>query len=106
MTHGRELSPQDEIDLFGHYGVPYGAQSTSAAAGTGTSAGRVEPAVTGAAAVGAGSRTAGNETGARTGRDGSGPTADDAMTRSEEQLRVRTESQAVTDRQRGLRRHR
>jgi hypothetical protein len=24
-----ELSPQDEIDLFSHYGVPYGAQSTT-----------------------------------------------------------------------------
>jgi stress response protein YsnF len=34
-------------------------------------------------------------TGTRPGQDVSGPTAEDAMTRSEEQLRVRTESQAV-----------
>jgi uncharacterized protein (TIGR02271 family) len=92
---GLELSPQDEIDLFSHYGVPYGAQSSSATTGTETSGGRVEPAVTGAAVVGGGTRTAAEETGPRTGRDMSGRTAGDAMTRSEEQLRVRTESQAV-----------
>jgi stress response protein YsnF len=51
---GRALSPQDEIDLFRHYGVPYDDRTDTAA-----------------------------------------PTPDDAMTRSEEQLRVRTESEAV-----------
>jgi stress response protein YsnF len=91
---GLELTPQDEMDLFSHYGVPYGARSTSAAAGTGTAPGRAEAAATGTATVGR-SRIAADETGARTSQDLSGPTAGDAMTRSEEQLRVRTESQAV-----------
>jgi stress response protein YsnF len=51
---GRALSPQDEIDLFRHYGVAYDDRTAPEASTTG-----------------------------------------DAMTRSEEQLRVRTESQAV-----------
>jgi uncharacterized protein (TIGR02271 family) len=92
---GLELTPQDEMDLFSHYGVPYGAQRTSAAAGTGTAAGRAEPAATATATVGGRSPIAADETGARTSQDLSGPTTGDAMTRSEEQLRVRTESQAV-----------
>jgi stress response protein YsnF len=71
---GLELTPQDEMDLFAHYGLPYGVEQNPAAR-TGTAVGRAEP--------------------ARAGRDVSGPTAEDAMTRSEEQLRVRTESQAV-----------
>jgi uncharacterized protein (TIGR02271 family) len=62
---GRELTPQDERDLFAHYGLPYGARDT-AAPGTGPSAERAGPADTGA-----------------------------AVTRSEERLRVRTESHAV-----------
>jgi stress response protein YsnF len=76
----RELTPQDEIDLFAHYGMPYGGRSTGAATGTGTPAERVEPA---------------DEPGARTDPDAARPTGDHAMTRSEEQLRVRTESQPV-----------
>jgi stress response protein YsnF len=92
---GLELTPQDERDLFSHYGVPYDARSSSAAAGTATAAGRAEAAVTAAAAVSGGTRTAADETDARTSQDMSGPTAGDAMTRSEEQLRVRTQSQAV-----------
>jgi stress response protein YsnF len=93
---GLELTPQDEMDLFGHYGVPYGDRSTSAAAGSGTTAGRAGPAFTGAAAVGGGgTRAAADETGARTSQGTSQTTAGDAMTRSEEQLRVRTESEAV-----------
>ena len=92
---GLELTPQDEIDLFSHYGMAYDAQRTPANAGTATAAGRAGPAVTGAAAVAGGTRTAADKTGARTSQDMSGPTADDAMTRSEEQLRVRTETEAV-----------
>ncbi len=76
----RELTPQDEIDLFAHYGMPYGGRSTGAATGTGTPAERVEPA---------------DEPGALTDPDAARPTGDHAMTRSEEQLRVRTESQPV-----------
>jgi stress response protein YsnF len=56
---GRALSPQDEIDLFRHYGVEYDDQTEAA------------PAVD------------------------AGSGADDAMTRSEEHLRVRTEAEPV-----------
>jgi stress response protein YsnF len=90
---GLELTPRDEMDLFAHYGLPYGARQTPAAH-TGTAAGRAEPAVTGGPGRGGVARTA-DMTGTRPGQDVSGPTADEAMTRSEEQLRVRTESQAV-----------
>jgi stress response protein YsnF len=56
---GRALSPQDEIDLFRHYGVEYDDQSESVSATDADSA------------------------------------RDDAMTRSEEHLRVRTETEPV-----------
>src|SRR3712207_5577756 len=56
---GRELTPQDEIDLYRHYGVHYEDQSATAAQ-----------------------------------RSGPGSGTDDAMTRSEEHLRVRTEQEA------------
>jgi uncharacterized protein (TIGR02271 family) len=56
---GRALSPQDEIDLFRHYGVEYDDQTASAPA------------------------------------TDAGPASDDAVTRSEEHLRVRTESEPV-----------
>src|SRR4051794_26212545 len=82
-----ELTRQDEVDLFHHYGLPYGARTSST--------GRAQPVGTGPATVGGGTPTAADETDVRTSRDMSGPTADDAMTRSEEQLRVRTESEAV-----------
>jgi uncharacterized protein (TIGR02271 family) len=94
---GLELTPQDEMDLFSHYGVPYGAPSTSASTRSGTAAGRVEPAATRAATVGTGTRTPtdGTDTDAPPSRDVSGPTSDGAITRSEEQLQVRTETEAV-----------
>jgi uncharacterized protein (TIGR02271 family) len=82
-----ELTRQDEVDLFHHYGLPYGARTSST--------GRAQPVGTGPATVGGGTPTAADETDVRTSRDMSGPTADDAMTRSEEQLGVRTESEAV-----------
>ena len=91
---GLELTPRDEMDLFGHYGLPYGAQHTPAPPGTGTAAKRAEPAVTADPGVGGVTRTA-DMTGTRPGQNVSGPTADGAMTRSEEQLRVRAESEAV-----------
>ena len=64
-----ELSEHDEVALFEHYGVPYTEQGT----------------VTATADAGPGAR-------ADTGHDVSGPTTDDAMTRSEEELRVGTAS--------------
>jgi uncharacterized protein (TIGR02271 family) len=63
----RHLSAQEEEQLYRHYGLDYRGRADGDAGG-GTTA---------------------------VGRDVSGPTTDDAMTRSEEQLRVGTEAQAV-----------
>jgi stress response protein YsnF len=92
---GLELGPQDERDLFDHYGVPHGARHTSGASGTPTPAGRAGPAVPGAAEAAGDDRAAAGGTGVPVGTDVPGPTAGAAMTRSEERLRVRTESQPV-----------
>lgn len=62
---GVELSPQDEAAFFDYYGIPYGGETVTAETGAG---------------------------GAAQGRDISGPTTDEAMTRSEEELRVGTTS--------------
>jgi uncharacterized protein (TIGR02271 family) len=64
-----ELSEHDEVALFEHYGVPYTEHGTVTATGD------------------AGPGAPGD-----TGRDVSGPSTDDAMTRSEEELRVGTAS--------------
>jgi uncharacterized protein (TIGR02271 family) len=69
-----QLSEEDERRLFEHYGVPY------------TDAGSV---------TAEGAPSSGARNGA-TGYDKSGPTTDDAMTRSEEELRV-----GKTERERG-----
>src|SRR3954447_18906037 len=63
----QELSEQQEAELFRHYGIDYTEQGSVTATGS-----------------------------ANDGRDTSGPTTDDAMTRSEEELRVGT-----ADRERG-----
>ncbi len=67
-----QLSEAEERTLYEHYGVPY----TTA----GTTSGREAPSIAGRDAAG----------GVPVGRDVSGPTTDDAMTRSEEELRVGT----------------
>lgn len=66
-----ELSEAEERELFEHYGVPYTSEGSTTAAGAPN-----------------GSRS--GERGSSAGRDTSGPTTDDAMTRSEEELRVGT----------------
>ncbi len=63
-----QLSQEEEARLYRHYGLQYGEQRSAS--------GLPED------ATGRGART--------TGRDTSGPTTDDAMTRSEEELRVGT----------------
>ena len=65
------LSPQEEQQLYRYYGVDYR---------TGQAAGR---------------DTAYDDAPATVGRDTSGPTTDNAMTRSEEQLRVGTQTQVA-----------
>jgi uncharacterized protein (TIGR02271 family) len=69
------LSPQDEQQLYRYYGVDYG---------TGQAAGQV-----------AGRNTADDDAPGTVGHDTSGPTTDTAMTRSEEQLRVGTQTQVA-----------
>jgi uncharacterized protein (TIGR02271 family) len=65
-----ELSEQEEVRLFEHYGVPYTTEGSTTAQG--------QP--------NRGQRDVGNGAG----HDTSGPNTDDAMTRSEEELRVGT----------------
>jgi uncharacterized protein (TIGR02271 family) len=65
-----QLSQEEEAELYSHYGLSYGESRSD----TGLPEGRA------GGANGAGS----------TGHDVSGPTTDDAMTRSEEELRVGT----------------
>jgi uncharacterized protein (TIGR02271 family) len=88
-----ELSEQEERKLFDHYGVPYTTEGTTTASGA-----PGEGRATGEAGMAAGGGGAGGP-----GRDTSGPNTDEAMTRSEEELRVGT-----TARERGrvrLRKH-
>jgi uncharacterized protein (TIGR02271 family) len=86
------LSPQEEDELYRYYGIGTGTTGTETT-GTGT-AGYTE--TTGTAAMTETTGTAGyadtdvNRHGT-VGHDTSGPTTDDAMTRSEEQLRVGTQ---------------
>jgi uncharacterized protein (TIGR02271 family) len=82
----QELSEAEERRLFEHYGVPYTAAGSPTAQGVGDASTR-------AAGREADADYAAERGGAARGavdRDVSGPTTDDAMTRSEEELRVGT----------------
>ena len=63
------LSESDEQELYRHYGLDYGSAGSGSGSSSGTAPDRDDDAV---------------------GRDTNGPTTDDAMTRSEEELRVGT----------------
>jgi uncharacterized protein (TIGR02271 family) len=81
------LSPEEEEQLYRYYGVDYGSGRTAGQAGggqyaTGQRTGRDRD----------GDGVYDDVEGRTVGRDTSGPTTDQAMTRSEEQLRVGTES--------------
>jgi uncharacterized protein (TIGR02271 family) len=78
-----ELSDAEERRLFEHYDVPYTEAGSTTATGGAGAAGAAGAGAAGAGAAGAGAAGARPE-----GRDVSGPTTDDAMTRSEEELRV------------------
>src|SRR3954465_11800272 len=67
----QQLSEEEERHLFEHYGVPYTSEGSTTARGVAGEA-------------------AGDGRRGTVGRDVSGPTTDDAMTRSEEELRVGT----------------
>ncbi len=73
-----ELSPEAEQDLYKHYGLDYG-QPSAPPKGQGKGEEKQDS-----------RRDKSGEAGVQ-GRDTSGPTTDDAMTRSEEQLHVGTE---------------
>src|SRR4051812_43789692 len=70
-----ELSRSEERTLYEHYGLGYDSSSS----GSGTNGGN-----------GGGEYDRGRDAAGTVGRDTSGPTTDDAMTRSEEELRVGT----------------
>jgi len=74
-----QLSQEEESRLYRHYGMEYGEQRSD----SGLPEGRFDE----------GTRT--EETTGTVGHDTSGPTTDDAMTRSEEQLHVGTERVAT-----------
>lgn len=74
----RQLSQADEAELYRYYGISYGGDTVTAKTGGQQQATGTRP-----------DRTA--EAGVQ-GRDASGPTTDDAMTRSEEQIQVGTQT--------------
>ncbi len=83
---GREISADDERELFAYYGIPYGGDTVTATGGpqTGLTSGNRSTA-------GTDRRDLAGEPGI-VGRDTSGPTTDEAMTRSAEQLHVGVQS--------------
>ncbi|MCW2697103.1 MAG: uncharacterized protein JWR62_2188 [Modestobacter sp.] len=104
------LSPQEEQELYRHYGMGTGAggrTDTTTAGGptttTTTTSGRTDTTSAGFSDTGttaSGRPTSGQDADdsnryGTVGHDTSGPTTDDAMTRSEEQLRVGTTSEEV-----------
>ena len=96
----QELSRQQEAEIFEHYGVAYGGDTVTAKTG---GQGKQDSAQTGGEGKQDSAQTGGEgkqESGQRRdragepgveGKDTSGPTTDNAMTRSEEQLHVGTE---------------
>ncbi len=84
----QELSPQQEAEIFDHYGVAYGGETVTAKTG---GQGKQDSAQTGnkRQTGGKGKQESGRTGGP--GQDTSGRNTDEAMTRSEEQLHVGTE---------------
>jgi uncharacterized protein (TIGR02271 family) len=80
-----ELAPEEEERLYAHYSLS-GGTGTGTATGTATGTTTTDTTDTTTRT----DQSAGNVHGT-TGRDTSGPTTDDAMTRSEEQLKVGTQ---------------
>lgn len=89
----RELSPDEEAALFEHYGVPHGGETVTAQVGDRSQAGTVgEHVESPQGRHELEENRSYDETGRDTvGHDTSGPNTDQAMTRSEERLRVGTE---------------
>jgi uncharacterized protein (TIGR02271 family) len=83
------LSPEEEEQLYRYYGVDYGNGHTAGQTGGQYATGRADR---GTDRDRDGNGVYDDVEGGTVGRDTSGPTTDEAMTRSEEQLRVGTES--------------
>ncbi|WP_433505473.1 DUF2382 domain-containing protein [Pseudonocardia halophobica] len=98
----KELSTQEEKQLFEHYGVPYGGESVTARTGQTGHTGHGEQAGYAGQQAAGGRHGLADERATRgdadgrveraAGHDVSGPNTDDAMTRSEERMRVGTET--------------
>ncbi|MDP9427726.1 MAG: PRC and DUF2382 domain-containing protein, partial [Actinomycetota bacterium] len=82
------LSPQEEQELYHYYGLGQGSAQTSTTDTVGVAG------TAGVAGAAGGRHDRSGETGI-VGRDTSGPTTDEAMTRSEERLDVGTRSEEV-----------
>jgi uncharacterized protein (TIGR02271 family) len=83
MDADGELSQEDESALYSHYGLEYGESRSDSGlpeGGSGTTAGTTGTTGTAGTDTSAGAPPVGHDT--------SGPTTDNAMTRSEEELRV------------------
>ncbi len=101
---GAELSVEDERELFTYYGVPYGGETVTATGAPDTTTGIAgrsggltditttsRTASTGTASTGTASTGTAGTIDTASGHDTSGPSTDDAMTRSEERVRVGVE---------------
>jgi uncharacterized protein (TIGR02271 family) len=86
MQADGQLSQEDEAELYRHYGLDYSEHRSDSGLPAGTTAQGIDPHD--------GDRDGVDDDVPDTavGRDTSGPTTDDAMTRSEEELRVGTET--------------
>jgi uncharacterized protein (TIGR02271 family) len=86
------LSPEEEAELYRYYGVGTGTAGYDTTQTTGTAG--YDTNTTGTAGYDATTAAAGTDTNRHgtVGHDTSGPTTDNAMTRSEEQLRVGTQT--------------
>jgi uncharacterized protein (TIGR02271 family) len=93
MDPDGELSRDEEDQLYQHYGL--GSGTTGGGTGTGTTGGGTGTGTTGGGVTGGAGGTTGRDVDDRSGdasgtvgHDTSGPTTDNAMTRSEEELRI------------------
>jgi uncharacterized protein (TIGR02271 family) len=84
------LSPQEEDELYRYYGV--GTQDTSVHSDTSDVVDRDATVTSGTGTVGTGTTGTSRRDAEQVGHDTSGPTTDDAMTRSEERLQVGTQT--------------
>jgi uncharacterized protein (TIGR02271 family) len=86
MQDDGQLSQDEEAELYRYYGLDYTEANSDSGLPAGTTGQRLDP--------GDGDRDGGGDNAQDTGpgRDTSGPTTDDAMTRSEEELRVGTQT--------------